>query len=172
MGGSRWLEKEVTYLKENYNVVAIKEIAIHLKRSENTIRIKAKSLGITQSKNAPYTGDENSYILNNIGKKSLIEIAHDIGRTISAVRKKAILLKQIEITKSNKTYEFDSSISFYEDGLASQYRDMLAKMQVGESFEYPAKERQTLANQIQLFHTRIYRTKMVDETTRRVWRLV
>ena len=75
-----------------------------------------------------------------------------------------------ELSDSAPEFEFDRNVPFGV-GKHYEFKTMLNSMAVGDSFEYLKSERATMLNVISLFDEKIFKTKKIDETTRRVWRL-
>lgn len=169
----RWSKSDIDYLIENYKALSMAELCDKLNRSEDAIRWQASYLGLTNEKPKAYTPDEVKFISENMGEMPIYKIALHLGRSAKGVKNQITKIKQIENVKNyEKTaeFEFDKNIPFGV-GKHYEFKTMLNSMQVGESFEYLQSERATMNNVITLFEDRIFKTKLIDEKTRRVWRI-
>ncbi len=149
------------------------ELCSTLKRSEDAVRWQASYYGLTNEKPILYTQDEVKYISDNMGKMPIYKIALHLGRSAKGVKNQITKIKQIENVKNfEKTadFEFDKNIPFGV-GKHYEFKTMLNSMNVGDSFEYLQSERATMSNVITLFEDKIFKTKLIDEKTRRVWRI-
>jgi len=163
-----WSEEEQQYLSSNYGIVKMKELMAHLHRRNDSIRQMAMTLGLTKKKTY-WTLDDITFLKANKGKMTLQEIAERIGKT-----KRAVAHKIAYLTAESRhlgELSFDNNVPYYPTK-AFEYRNMLGTMEIGQSFEYPASERQTVQNQLQIFPDRLFKSRLITETTRRIWRLL
>lgn len=101
----------------------------------------------------------------------LQELSIKLNRSISAIRKKAGLLNiSKNYTKINSEI-IEKAVPYFK-GKTGEFMQMLNNMEVGDSFQYPIDDRQTLQNCINKFADKLFRTKDIDGVTRRVWRLL
>lgn len=91
-----WSSEEVEYLKANYNKIPTKEIAIKLRRSQESVKHKAAALSLREkakTKHRPWTEKEVRYIERNYERQPAAVTAKRLKRTIYSVRRKAETLK-------------------------------------------------------------------------------
>lgn len=168
----KWSESEIEYLKNNYNIVEFSEILKNINRKENAIRLKAKELGLTNTKPLRWTADEIAMLNEDLTDD---EISQRIGRSVTAIRKKRIiinsqvngekLVKLFDLSAIEKNIPMVSPLS-----TSTQHLAMLSALKVNESYEYPNDEMYLVRNQIQLIRDKKFITKKWTNTTRRVWR--
>lgn len=92
----KWTEKELNYLKENWNVKRIQNIADDLDRTYQSIYMKAKVLELGPSKlesKRNWTEEEEIYLAESWGTISMETIAKNLSRTVSAIQNKAVRMK-------------------------------------------------------------------------------
>ena len=169
----RWSKEETDFLIDNYKTLSIQEIVDKLQRSEDSVRWQASYCGLTDDKPKAYTPIEVDYIRENMGKVPIYKMALHLGRSAKGVKNQITKLKQMEAVKNHEQtaeFEFDRNVPFGV-GKHYEFKTMLNSMDVGDSFEYLQSERATMLNVISLFDEKIFKTKKIDETTRRVWRL-
>lgn len=169
----KWSESEIEYLKSNYNNVEISEILKNINRKENAVRLKAKELGLTNSKPLRWTDDEIAMLNKDLTDE---EISEKTGRSVTAIRKKrTIVNSQVNGEKLAKLFDMsaiDKGIPIVSPLSAStQHLAMLSALKVNESYEYPDNEMNLVRNQILLIQNKKFTTKKWTETTRRVWRI-
>ena len=91
-----WSSEETEYLKENYNKIPVKEIAIKLKRSQESVKHKAAALSLREkakTAHRPWTEKEVRYMERNYERQPASVTAKRLKRTIYSVRRKAETLK-------------------------------------------------------------------------------
>lgn len=91
-----WSSEEVEYLKENYNKIPTKEIAIKLKRSQESVKHKAATMYLREkakTAHRPWTEKEIRYMERNYERQPAAVTAKWLKRTIYSVRRKAETLK-------------------------------------------------------------------------------
>lgn len=60
----RWSEEDKDYLKDNYGVKTVSEIAVHLNRSESSIKSMAYNTGLHNEKFSKWLPEELSILIN------------------------------------------------------------------------------------------------------------
>lgn len=165
-----WSNEDTAFLRENYGILPIDELANRLARSEEAVRWRASDLGLTKKK-LNWSKDELILLAENLSSHTYEELAAKLGRTVRSVAHKVSELKIARNFKAPKLEALESDITYYK-GKAGEYKALLSAMEVGQSFAYPTDEKQTIRNQILYFPDRVYRTRQIDATTRRVWRLL
>lgn len=169
----RWTKGDIEFLNENYKALTMVELVEKLERSEDSIRWQASYCGLTDEKPKAYTPDEVKFISDNMGKMPIYKIGLQLGRSAKGVKNQITKIKQMENVKNyEKTaeYEFDNNVPFGV-GKHFEFKTMLNSMEVNQSFEYLQSERATMNNVITLFEDKIFKSKAIDKTTRRVWRI-
>ena len=78
----KWNKEELEFLKENYNIKNISDIAKNIGRSYNAVRLKASELGIKKDN---WTDKEIEYLYKSWGKTSVKTIARNLNKTIASV---------------------------------------------------------------------------------------
>jgi len=91
MVGKRWSDWEVEFLRENWGKLKIQEIAERLGRTGDTVKWKAKTLGLPRLRRE-WTEEELKFLRENYGKLPDGEIAERLGRSKGAVTFKALTL--------------------------------------------------------------------------------
>ena len=79
-------------------------------------------------------------------------------------------MENVKNYEKTAEFEFDSNVPFGV-GKHYEFKTMLNSMEVNQSFEYMQSERATMNNVITLFEDKIFKTKLIDKTTRRLWRI-
>ena len=169
----RWSEDDIAYLTENYKSIPMSELVQKLERSEDSIRWQASYCGLTDEKPKTYLPEEVKFIQDNMDTMPIYKIAIQLGRSAKGVKSQITKIKQMENVKNyEKTaeFEFDDNVPFGV-GKHFEFKTMLNSMEVNHSFEYLQSERATMSNVIALFEDKIFKTKSIDKTTRRVWRI-
>ena len=173
MNRGRWAKKDIDFISDNYKVLPMADLCNYLNRSEDAIRWQASRCGLTSEKPKEYKPDEIKFISDNMGEMPIYKIALHLGRSAKGVKNQITKRKQIENVKNyEKTaeFEFDKDVPFGV-GKHYEFKTVLNSMQINESFEYMQSERATMNNVITLFEDKIFKTKLIDEKTRRVWRI-
>jgi len=95
LGGKRWDEQEMCYLRANYGKTALKEIAATISRSRFSIYEKARELGLQSrifGRGRKWYNEEIRSLKGSYKEKSLRQIAKELGRSTSSVQLKATRL--------------------------------------------------------------------------------
>lgn len=169
----KWSSSERQFVIANYGSMAIKIIAEHICRSEDSIRQFATANLLTNSAAEPWTKKELKSLAtmyySGTGYKA-ISIAlerseRSVANKISELRIPDRMISKVDISVIDSDKPFNS-------GKLGQYRMLLEAMNIGDSFEYPKYERQTIQNAFKYLPERLFSTKSETETTRRVWRIL
>jgi hypothetical protein len=166
-----WSKEEVKYLTDNYHIFSAAEIARQLNRTTASIVSYAHSLGLSK-KNTFWSKQEIKILQENIKliPTKLIELLPN--KTLNQISYKKSHLNFFNAQKTNeKDSDIDTDIRLSVASIKIRYIELLNTLEVGQSFEYPAgdKERINSASR-ELAHKR-YVTRIIDEKTRRVWRI-
>lgn len=167
----QWSDEDKAFVSKHYSYMDIEEISAKIDRTIDSIRQYASANGLTREFTAiAWTREDLDYIKKNYAKKTIGDISDHLGRTKSSVAAKITILRAANgllpgIDKS----QIDKNIVFYS-GKQAQYRALMAALDINDSFEYPAIERQTVNNCYPYFQDRVFSTKKVDDATRRCWR--
>lgn len=110
----RWTQSEEQYLKEVWGTVSLFEIMERLDRTEDSVIRKAKRLDLDIGKSEEdmmkkrWSPEEDNFIAENYKKTDVEAISQQLGRTVSAIRKRASALGlSEEISRwSNEEMEF------------------------------------------------------------------
>lgn len=86
---SYWTQKELKYLRDNWEHLDIKQIADHLGRSAKSVKSKAYREGIDGAVPKKWTNEDVAYLDEKWGVISIEGIAKNLNRTTEAVRYKA-----------------------------------------------------------------------------------
>jgi DNA-binding CsgD family transcriptional regulator len=96
---SSWSEDEIKYLKTAVKKKTIPEMASHLKRSVSSVNYKLRHLGIpvrsvrgykrTKKRKGEWTRKETSFLRENVGLMTSLEISEHIKRTPLSIKLKA-----------------------------------------------------------------------------------
>lgn len=82
-------EEADSFLRENYKAMTLDELAEAMCRNPKAIWQRLKDLGLSKSRGRrppkPFAEDEKEYITANLGKKTVKEIAEDLGRSKGSV---------------------------------------------------------------------------------------
>lgn len=169
----RWSEDDIAFLTENYKTLPMQELVDRLGRSEDSIRWQASYCGLTDEKPLAYLPEEVKFIQENMDAMPIYKIAIQLGRSAKGVKNQITKIKQMENVKNydqTAEFKFDNNVPFGV-GKHYEFKTMLNSMKVNDSFEYLQSERATMNNVITLFEDKIFKTKAIDKTTRRVWRI-
>lgn len=85
-GEPQWTEEEKETLKELYGEVPTEELAEEFGRTVNAVRIRAHMLGASESDQGKLSEDDKQYIRENLGKKTIEEIADNLDVASYTVR--------------------------------------------------------------------------------------
>lgn len=110
----RWTQAEEQYLKEAWGKVSLFEIMESLGRTEDSVMRKAKRLNLDISKpeadilKKRWSTEEDNFIIENYKSTDVEAISQQLGRTVSAIRKRASALGLAEKINrwSNEEMEF------------------------------------------------------------------
>jgi len=149
---ARYTEEDESYLIDNFINKSNKELANELDRSLDGIVQKLKELGLVRRKMNPYTSEEKKYILENIRTKTLSQIAEYLGRSQGGISKYVSKHRIKKTRKKKKTYleKIDKDvIPFFSKG--DNYYEIIERMKINDSFEFPESDRQIVNNQKYMF---------------------
>lgn len=119
-GYHSWSEKDLEFLKNNYDKISTKDIALRLSVTENSITSKISQLQLNKDKLSlnSWSDYEKEYVFKNYKKIPTKDIALHLNRTIGAVTSYASRTQSITTRKNeNNTKINDSNI----DSLLSEY---------------------------------------------------
>lgn len=94
----KWIQEEVQYLQDSWDKESPEKIMEHLGRSEDSVMRKARRLGLNVNKaedellKRRWTEEEDDYIIENYGVLTAAEISRKLGRSVYALRKRAIAI--------------------------------------------------------------------------------
>lgn len=94
----KWTHQEIQYLLDNWGKVSLARIMESLDRSEDSVMRKARRLGLNVNKTEDslkkkrWSEEEDNYIINNYRVLTVDEISERLGRTVYAIRKRALAL--------------------------------------------------------------------------------
>lgn len=148
----KYTTEEEQYLEDNYLTKTNNELANYLDRSLDGIIQKLKELNFVRRKMNPYTEEEKKYISDNIKYKTICQIAMDLGRSQGGVSKLVSKFRIKKTRKQNKTYleNIDKNIiPFFSKG--DNYYEIIEKMKINDSFEFPESDRAIVNNQKYMF---------------------
>jgi very-short-patch-repair endonuclease len=94
-----WQEKEIEFLKENYETKIRGEIASSLGRSEQSIKNKVKELGLSKKKEVVI---DKEYILKNFEKETFKQLANRFGCSSETIKK---FCEELGLSKEYKEIE-------------------------------------------------------------------
>lgn len=81
----KWSNEEIEFLKNNYNTMTRKEIALAINKKEHNIKAKVKELGIRKA-TEHWSDEEIEFVKLNRDKMSLKDIAKHLNRTHYSVQ--------------------------------------------------------------------------------------
>lgn len=169
---SNWSTDAIAYLRENYKILSFDELCIRLDRTEHSVRWKAKQLQLTIPR-VDYTPEDDAFILANHKKgMSIQEIADTLGRTHSGVNKRITKIAIKKVRNYNRMLSDIENEVPIDENIAESYRYMMDKLDIGQSFVYPSKHRQHIANQKIYFPKKKFMTKKINASERRIWRII
>jgi len=166
----RWTEEDINYLKSNYGSLLIEEIAKHTNRSIDSVRYKASNIGLTEKKNL-WSKADILFLSENVNTMPLDVLAKKLNRTVKSVATQRFKLKLSKKLPKMENSPIEKNIP-YINSIAGEHYNYMANMDVGDSYAYPFTERQTVINVTSYFPDKIFRTKKIDDTTRRIWRIM
>lgn len=80
-----YTERELEYIKNNYNILTIKEISKVLNKTENSISNAARKLGLKKQIHKEWTKEENDFLIKNYESMTNTEMAKILKRTFNSV---------------------------------------------------------------------------------------
>ena len=101
MGNVRWKANEVEFLKENYGVLKLEEIANAVNKTVLAVKRKAERDGIKSARK--WTDEEIEYLKNNYKDKTYKEMTKDLNRSKAAID---IKINRLGLVKSNYNYDY------------------------------------------------------------------
>ena len=101
MGNVRWKANEVEFLKENYGVLKLEEIANAVNKTVLAVKRKAERDGIKSARK--WTDKEIEYLKNNYKDKTYKEMTKDLNRSKAAID---IKINRLGLVKSNYNYDY------------------------------------------------------------------
>lgn len=169
----RWTEEEKKFVTDNYNTLSVKEICEVIGRTEDSIRQFASDQDLTgKNRLQPWTREDLLYVRKNYRKISVTELAIYLGRSKGSIAHKVTEMNAATSTLPEvDTSPIQKGVPYYT-GKQTQYRALMNALDVNDSFEFPASERQTIQNCMPHFQDRLFKTKKVDDNTRRIWRVL
>jgi len=109
----KWVREEVQYLLDSWDKESPEKIMEYLGRSEDSVMRKARRLGLNVNKaedellKKRWTKEEDNYIIENYGVLTAAEISKKLGRSVYALRKRAIAIGVTCEAKRWSTEEMD-----------------------------------------------------------------
>lgn len=163
-----WTDEQVRYLRANFRKKTAKEIGYHIGKSVDSVAYMAHRIGISK-KREKWTADEREFIKQHCFEMTIAQLADKLNKTPKAVANKLVTLRQVAQNHSpEESIEHGILISSTK---AAEYRDILGRLEIGDSFVYPQSERATVNNQRAVHSKRQFHSKRIDEKTRRIWRI-
>ena len=101
MGNVRWKANEVEFLKENYGVLKLEEIANAVNKTVLAVKRKAERDGIKSARK--WTDEEIEYLKNNYKDKTYKEMTKYLNRSKAAID---IKINRLGLVKSNYNYDY------------------------------------------------------------------
>lgn len=173
MRNKQWSDEDKAVVTKHYGKMDIRDIGKAIDRTYDAIRQFASANGLTADFEAkPWTREELLFLKKNINKIPINDMCSMLERTKSSVAAKLTILRAANglLPMADKN-GVQKDIPFYA-GKQAQYRALMGALELNESFEYPAIERQTVANCMPYFQDKIFSTKRIDDNTRRCWRII
>ncbi len=169
----RWTDEDRQFVIDNYNSMGVRELAQITGRTEDSLRQFASQQRLTSRNKADaWTREDLLFVQKKYRKMSVSEIAIQLGRTKNSVAHKITLMNvAVSMLPTVDTSAIENGVPYYE-GKQSEYRALMLAMNVNDSFEYPTDERQSIANCMPYFQDRLFKTKKIDDNTRRIWRVL
>jgi hypothetical protein len=93
-----WTEQQIQYLNENWRKVPLEKIMEDLNRTEDSVMRKARRIGLKVNKaeedilKKRWAKEEENFIIKNYGILTVEMISHQLGRTVYAIRKRAMAI--------------------------------------------------------------------------------
>lgn len=166
---NEWEADEIEYLATFYYSKSKKEIATHLGRSVSAVTTKAGELGITRQTEY-WTSAEIGVLLNNLDKSNK-ELTRLVNKSESQIAYKKAYINYSRKKERKQIEGIESGVPMVYKSKQAQYLEMLMALEIEQSFLFPAKEMQHLSLAKAYIPDRIFKSKKVDEHSRRVWRL-
>jgi len=173
MTNSHWKDHALEYLKENYQALDINELSASLNRTKYAIRSKAKELKLTAPMSF-FSNREDNILIENYGKITIREMSEKTGKSYASVCKRLFLLRQrgmIAPVSQLPDYNIESGIPIPKGTVSRSLRQVLKKMNPGDSFLMEDIHYQTLVNQFPSFPEKKFATKK-ENHHRRIWRII
>ena len=169
----RWTAEDRQFVIDNYTILGVKQLAEATGRTEDSLRQFASQQKLTsRNKTEIWTREDLLFVRKNYRKMSVAEIAKQLDRTKSSVAHKITQMNVAEsMLPTVDTSSIQKGVPYYQ-GKQSEYRALMIAMNVNDSFEYPTNERQTIVNCMPYFQDRLFKTKKIDDNTRRIWRIL
>lgn len=101
MGNVRWNSDELNYLKENYGIKKLNEIAEYLNKSISSVIHKAEREGIKSQRK--WTDEQIQYLINNYKDMTYKELSNKLDKSKSAID---IKINRLGLKKSNYNYNY------------------------------------------------------------------
>lgn len=99
--GVSYTEADLKFIRENISTMKLTEMAVHLNRNFNTIRIKVSRMGLTDKRIysfKPYSTDDIAFLQENAPKHTIKELVIMTGRSFDSIEKK---LRMLNIKATN-----------------------------------------------------------------------
>ena len=129
---TRWTQPDIDYIKRNYHVRSVADIASHLNRDEQSVRSKAYRLGITSNvsqNHSNWTKDEIDLLRLLYPTATWSQLRHDLHRGEMSIRSMARKLGLVR-ENTNPLYT-DEEIQFITENMdtmsVSQIADHLGR---------------------------------------------
>lgn len=173
MKNKRWPDADKVFVRNNYNLLDIEVIAKKIDRTIDAVRQFASANELTRDFiGAPWSREDLQFLKKNYRKMKPDAIASHLDRTKGSVSGKITILRAADgMLPIADISQIDKGKVFYS-GKQAQYRALMLALEIGDSFEYPTTERQTVNNCYPYFQDRVFSTKMIDDNTRRCWRIL
>lgn len=90
MSGRTWSEEEVSWLRANYGKMGTKACAGHLGRTSASVKVKARTLGLSyDTYRVSWTPEEEAYLREHYADDITSDIAYELGKRLHWVHRKA-----------------------------------------------------------------------------------
>lgn len=170
----RYDDDEIEYIISSFHSLTVKQIAAYLGRSVSAVQSKAYELGITK-KSDYWSKQEISILMDNF------QTSNDSLTKMLSKTSEQIAYKKAYINYQNKKADrvdllgsenIEEGMPFINGGKKlNQFARLLSVMLVGESFEFPASEYSIIIKAKLHIRGKMFRTKSISDTVRRIWRL-
>jgi len=88
----RWNNRDDATLRADYRRTALRDLAVRLNHSPNAVKIRARSLGLTDKAPDRWTKKQIAFLCVNYGDISIKKLAANLGKSKVAIRCKAAKL--------------------------------------------------------------------------------